>query len=100
MAVRPSNTASSMDRNERRAIRGKASGAMYPLSAIYRLSAPVAVCIFAASVAVAETTTVGTVDKVQAQVSATQAGQTRALATTRASISGIDATAETARAFG
>jgi len=50
------------------------------LSAICRLSAPVAVCIFSASVAVAETTTVGTVNKVQAQVNATQAGQTRALA--------------------
>src|SRR5260370_19569633 len=56
------------------------SSAMYLLSAICRLSAPVAVCFFAASVAVAETTTVGTVDKVQAQVNATQAGQTRALA--------------------
>ena len=53
---------------------------MYLLSAICRLSAPVAVCFFAASVAVAETTTVGTVDKVQAQVNATQAGQTRVLA--------------------
>ena len=53
---------------------------MYLLFAIRRLSAPVAVCIFAANVAVAETTTVGTVDKVQAQVNATQAGQTRALA--------------------
>jgi hypothetical protein len=52
---------------------------MYLLSAICRLSAPLAVCIFAASVAVAETTTVGAVDKVQAHVNATQAGQTRAL---------------------
>ncbi len=41
------------------------------LSAICRLPAPVAVCIFAASVAVAETTTVGAVDKVQAHVDAT-----------------------------
>ena len=36
-------------------------------------------CIFRASIAVAETMTVGAVDKVQAQVEATQAGQTRAL---------------------
>jgi len=50
------------------------------MSAICRVSAPVAVYIFAAGVAVAETTTVGTVDKVQAEVNATQAGQTRALA--------------------
>jgi hypothetical protein len=49
-------------------------------SAIRRLLAPVAVCIFVANVAVAEPTTVGTVDKVQAQVNATQAGRTRALA--------------------
>ena len=53
---------------------------MYLLSAICQLSAPVAVCIFASNVAVAETTTVGAIDKVQAQVNATQAGQTRALA--------------------
>jgi hypothetical protein len=52
---------------------------MYLLSAICRLSAPVAVCSIAANAAVAETTTVGTVDKVQAHVEATQAGQTRAL---------------------
>jgi hypothetical protein len=50
------------------------------LFAICRLSAPVAVYIFAANVAVGETTTVDAVDKVQAQVDATQAGQTRALA--------------------
>ena len=49
-------------------------------SAICRLSVPVAISVFVASVAVAETTTVGTVEKVQAQVNATQAGQTRALA--------------------
>ena len=48
--------------------------------AICRLWALLAASILAASVAVAETTTVGTVDKVQAQVNATQAGQTRALA--------------------
>jgi len=47
--------------------------------AICRLLAPVAVCFIAANVAVAEPTTVGAVDKVQAQVEATQAGQTRAL---------------------
>ena len=52
---------------------------MYSMSAICRLSAPLAVSIFGADVAVAETTTVGAVDKVQAQVDATQSGQTRAL---------------------
>jgi len=51
---------------------------MYP-SAICRLSAPLVVSIFRASIAVAETVTVGAVDKVQAQVEATQAGQTRPL---------------------
>ena len=51
---------------------------MFP-SAICRLSVPLAAGIFRASIAVAETTTVGVVDKVQAQVEATQAGQTRAL---------------------
>ena len=51
---------------------------MYP-SAICRLSVPLAASIFRASIAVAETTTVGAVDKVQAQVEATQAGQTRPL---------------------
>jgi hypothetical protein len=39
---------------------------MYSLSAICRLSTPLAVSIFGANVAVAETTTVGAVDKVQA----------------------------------
>jgi hypothetical protein len=52
---------------------------MYSLSAICRLSTPLAVSIFGANVAVAETTTVGAVDKVQAHVAATQSGQTRAL---------------------
>ena len=52
---------------------------MYP-SAICRLSVPLAAGIFRASIAVAETTTVGAVDKVQAHVDATQAGQTRPLA--------------------
>ena len=51
---------------------------MYLSSGICRLLAPVAVFI-AANVAVAEPTTVGAVDKVQAQVEATQAGQTRVL---------------------
>ena len=51
---------------------------MFP-SAICRLSVPLAASIFRASIAVAETTAVGAVDKVQAQVEATQAGQTRAL---------------------
>ena len=52
---------------------------MYSLLGIYPLSAPLAASILSASVAVAETTTVGAVDKVQAHVDATQAGQTRAL---------------------
>ena len=46
---------------------------------IRRLLAPVAVCIFVANVAVAEPITVGAVDKVQAHVEATQAGQSRGL---------------------
>jgi hypothetical protein len=70
---------------------------MFP-SAICRLSVPLAASIFRASIAVAEPTTVGAVDKVQAQVEATQAGQTRALVVNRTSISGINATAEKARA--
>ena len=49
------------------------------LSAICRLSVPLAASIFRASIAVAEPITVGAVDKVQAQVEATQAGQTRGL---------------------
>ena len=52
---------------------------MYSLSAICRLSTPLAVSIFGANVALAETTTVGAVDKVQSHVDATQLGQTRAL---------------------
>jgi hypothetical protein len=51
---------------------------MFP-SAICRLSVPLAASIFRASIAVGEPITVGTVDKVQVQVEATQAGQTRAL---------------------
>ena len=51
---------------------------MFP-SAIRRLSVPLAATILRASVAIAEPTTVGAVDKVQAQVEAMQAGQTRAL---------------------
>src|SRR5208337_3419391 len=54
------------------------SGGTMP--AICRLSAALAVGIFSAGVAVAEPSTIGAVDKVQAQVEATQAGQTRALA--------------------
>jgi hypothetical protein len=51
---------------------------MYP-SAICRLSVPLAASIFRASVAIADPMTIGAVDKVQAQVEATQAGQTRGL---------------------
>jgi hypothetical protein len=47
--------------------------------AICRLWALLAASILSASVAVAETTTVGAVDKVQAHVDATQFGQTRPL---------------------
>jgi hypothetical protein len=47
--------------------------------AIRPFSAPLAIIIFNAGVAVAEYITVGAVDKVQAQVDATQAGQTRPL---------------------
>ena len=50
------------------------------MSAICRLSAPLAAMIFGAGVAAADPTTVGAVDKVQAHVDATQAGQTRSLA--------------------
>ena len=66
---------------------------------ICRLLAPLAVCIFVANVAVAEPMTVGAVDKVQAQVEATQAGQTVGWLSNRKFISGIDATAEKGRAF-
>ena len=51
---------------------------MYP-SAICRLSPLLAAGIFRTSIAVGEPITVGAVDQVQAQVEATQAGQTRAL---------------------
>jgi hypothetical protein len=51
---------------------------MFP-SAICRLSVPLAASILRASVGVAQPITVGAVEKVQAQVEATQAGQTRAL---------------------
>jgi hypothetical protein len=47
--------------------------------AICRFSAPLAVSVFSVYVAVAEPMSVGGVDKVQAHVEATQAGQTRAL---------------------
>jgi hypothetical protein len=49
------------------------------MSAICRLSVPLAVSIVSASIAVGEPLTVGAVDKVQARVDATQAGQTRPL---------------------
>jgi hypothetical protein len=49
------------------------------MSAIGRLSIPLAVLVFNASIAIAEPLTVGAVDKVQAHVDATQAGQTRPL---------------------
>ena len=58
--------------------RGERSSAMFP-STTCRLSVPLASSIFRTSTAVAEPTTVGAVDKVQAHVEATQAGQTRAL---------------------
>ena len=47
---------------------------------MWRFSALLAVCVFGTSAAVAQTTTVGAVDKVQSHVEAAQAGQTRALA--------------------
>ena len=49
------------------------------LSTASRLSAALALFIVGAGVAVADTASVGAVDKVQAEVAATQAGQTRAL---------------------
>src|SRR5262245_45070194 len=49
------------------------------MSSICRLSVLSAVCIFRAGIAVAETISVGAVDKVQAHVEAAQAGQVRAL---------------------
>jgi hypothetical protein len=49
------------------------------MSAICRLSAPLAASILRANIALAGTTAVGAVDRVQAHVDATQAGQTRAL---------------------
>jgi hypothetical protein len=70
---------------------------MFP-SAICRLSIPLA-SILRASVGVAQPITVGAVDKVQAHVEATQAGQTRALVVKSEVYSGIDATAEKGRAF-
>jgi hypothetical protein len=67
---------------------------MYLLSAIFRLSTPVAVCFFAARVAVAETTTVGRRRRMPLK-----RGRPVCWLSTRASISGIDATAQRARAF-
>jgi hypothetical protein len=51
---------------------------MFPF-AICRLSVPLAASIFRASIGVAQPITVGVVDKVQAHVELTQAGQPRAL---------------------
>jgi hypothetical protein len=53
---------------------------MQLFSAICRSFATAAMCFCAIDVARAETSTIGSVDKVQAQVDAVQAGQTRALA--------------------
>jgi hypothetical protein len=49
------------------------------MSAISRISVPLAACILVAGIAVAEPMDIGAVDKVQAHVDATQAGQTRPL---------------------
>ena len=57
------------------AVAKRANGAN-AVSATCRLAAPLAVSILGASIAVAETTTVGAVDKVQASVEARQAGRT------------------------
>src|SRR5215475_8968924 len=53
---------------------------MFLTSAICRFLASVTMYTFTAGVALADTMTVGNVDKVQAQVEATQAGQKRAMA--------------------
>lgn len=50
------------------------------MSAIRRVSAFMVFCVVGAAVAVAGPTSIGAVDRVQAQVDATQAGQSRALA--------------------
>ena len=50
------------------------------MSAIQRWSAALAVSILGGGLAVAEPTAIGSVDKVQAQVEAAQAGRIRALA--------------------
>ena len=50
------------------------------MSALWRLAAALAVSILSVDVAVAGPTTVGAVDRVQARVDATQAGETRPLA--------------------
>jgi hypothetical protein len=54
---------------------------MQPCSALRKSFATIAICLSVAGAARAEIRTVGTVDRVQPQVDATQAGQTRALAT-------------------
>src|SRR5215469_10717011 len=53
---------------------------MHLTSAFCGSLAAVAICAFTADVVLADTITVGNVDKVQAQVDATQAGQKRAMA--------------------
>jgi hypothetical protein len=50
------------------------------MRAIQRLSVSLAFCVVGAASAAAGPTTIGAIDKVQAQVDATQAGQSRALA--------------------
>jgi hypothetical protein len=50
------------------------------MSAIGRISASLAFCIVGAGVSVADPTSIGAVDQVQAEVDATQDGRTRALA--------------------
>ncbi|HEY6256261.1 MAG TPA: FecR family protein [Xanthobacteraceae bacterium] len=52
---------------------------MYLLSGICRIFVAFAICVCGTGVAFAEVTTVGSVDKVQAQVDATQAGHKRAM---------------------
>src|SRR5215471_6273451 len=53
---------------------------MYLPSIFCRFLAPAAICAFTANVALADVVTVGNVDKVQAQVDATQSGQKREMA--------------------
>jgi hypothetical protein len=71
----------------------------YFLFTIRPLSALLAISIFGTSVAVAEPMTVRVVDKVQAHVDATQAGETRALAVSSYVYFKDRCTVEKARAF-